>query len=1064
MDQDRWKTVNHVFHAALEVSSSERHEFVLSASNGDLELQSEVELLLKADQEAGSYLESPLLAEDLFSNSNPPLNPGDILCGRFRILRSVGEGGMGHVFEAYDSELAVHLALKVIRPEIASNPEALTRFRQEVRLARRITHPNVCRTFDLERDTRAVDATTDAKQEVVFLTMEFLEGETLDSRIKRTGSLPLHEALHVARQIADALTAAHAIGIVHRDMKPANIMLVPAESSGSYAFRAVITDFGLARVDSVLSDGNHSAHSHTGRPIGTIAYMAPEQLEGSAVSAATDNYAFGLILFEMVTGTRAFPSGNFLGGIAKRLSGPPPSPEAIVPNLPAPWCRAIEGCLRLKPADRFKSASDLIAVLEGSRTIPPRIVRPALFQRLTLAYLPTRRRFIALFGILFVLVALFFGGYRLYQSRADSKVDPGGLVYLTRVKNLTGERSLENLTELVQAGLDQSAQINLLDQSRVGDTLQLMTKAPDTAIDPPIAREIAMRTGAVRVVFATVTGSAGNYQLNIDIQQPDGGSPSRYRDHWSKSFNWTTTGSTALTTAIPSALLSAIRNASNWIRHEAGESVNDIARLDVPPEDVTTRSWTALSDYSQAERLARDNQSEGATVLLENAVREDRHFALAYGRLGDILLSLHRDTEGYRSYDIALATAQQDRLTRKEEDRIRGMRAVDTADYQLAIDAFRDFSVNYKNDYLGWVYPTVPLRMLERDQEAIANLRRAIALDPNRAFAPFALSQELMLTGNFEEVPHWISELNEHGYPEVASEIQVMLLLTNHKYEDAAATLHFSNGSKGQDESSSNLRKRARLAAERGNFHDAIDLLNRGLTIENSRSGSEQRAAILIDRAYLGYKLSDFRNCIEDVRTGIALSSSPEILLSAGAVLGNAFAVAPSEFTSKIRQVLEEIYKRMPIEDYGTVSVVLKLRTHGEVLLARGDRQAAVELFRNASRKDAPANSREYLGRGLMALAARERDPEIRKTMLSEAAGAFSVIAHRPALVWCNWLGFPPGFSGDLLESYVEVSSLLRRSDASTSHARDELAILRPGSPVLHQSPAVQPTTIPTKN
>src|ERR1039458_1345079 len=113
MDQDRWKTVNHIFHAALEVSSSERQAFVRSASNGDPELQAEVEVLLRADQEAGSYLESPLLPGGLFSNSDPLLNLGDVLCGRFRILHAVGEGGMGHVFEAYDSELTVHVALKI---------------------------------------------------------------------------------------------------------------------------------------------------------------------------------------------------------------------------------------------------------------------------------------------------------------------------------------------------------------------------------------------------------------------------------------------------------------------------------------------------------------------------------------------------------------------------------------------------------------------------------------------------------------------------------------------------------------------------------------------------------------------------------------------------------------------------------------------------------------------------------------------------------------------------------------------------------------------------------------
>jgi len=279
MDQDRWKRVNQIFHAALEVSSNDRARFVLTASNGDTDLQAEVELLLNADQNAGSYLESPLVDGESPSSSNSPVSPGDVLCGRFRILRAIGEGGMGHVFEALDNELAVHVALKVIRPEIASSPEVLARFRQEVRLARQITHPNVCRTFDLERDTRIIDSARGTKQEIVFLTMEFLEGETLATKVKRDGPISLDEALEISRQIADALHAAHLLGIIHRDMKPANVVLVPTGSPIPLGIRAVVTDFGLARLDPVLSGGHLSALGHTSRPIGTIAYMAPEQLE-----------------------------------------------------------------------------------------------------------------------------------------------------------------------------------------------------------------------------------------------------------------------------------------------------------------------------------------------------------------------------------------------------------------------------------------------------------------------------------------------------------------------------------------------------------------------------------------------------------------------------------------------------------------------------------------------------------------------------------------------------------------------------------------------------------------
>src|SRR5205807_2406617 len=275
---------------------------------------------------------------------------------------------------------------------------------------------------------------------------------------------------------------------------------------------------------------------------------------------------------------------------------------------------------------------------------------------------------------------------------------------------------------------------------RVGDILQQMKKAPAITIDAPTARQIAMRAGAVRVIFVTVEGSDGNYSLDVDIQQPDPVSPDRYREHWTRSFAWHGSATTDSRGPIPTGLLTAIRNASDWIRHEAGESGNDIARLNLPPAG-TTSSWAALEDYAEGERLIAANQRENAVVVLQHAVENDQDFALAWGRMGDILLSLNRDEEGYKAYGKALDAGQKSRLTRKEEDRIRGMRAVDTADYQLAVDAFHDYTVYYPNDYIGWIYPMRPLRMLGRDEEAIANLRRAIVLDSTGAFANYGLAQ-----------------------------------------------------------------------------------------------------------------------------------------------------------------------------------------------------------------------------------------------------------------------------------------------------------------------------------
>jgi serine/threonine protein kinase/tetratricopeptide (TPR) repeat protein len=1041
MDQDRWKTVNHIFHAALEVSPSERHAFVHSASNGDPELQAEVEILLKADQDAGSYLETPLLPGELFSSSAPPVSPGDVLCGRFQILRAVGEGGMGHVFEAYDSELAVHVALKIIRPEIASNPETLDRFRQEVRLARQITHPNVCRTFDIERETRVVDPASGTKKELVFLTMEFLQGETLHSRVKRFGPLPLEEALQIASQVADALFAAHSLGIVHRDMKPANIMLVPVETAPDSSFRAVITDFGLARLDTALPQGNHSPLSYSGRPIGTLAYMAPEQLEGTAVSAATDIYAFGLILFEMVTGTRAFPTDNFLSGIARRLSGSPPSPSAIVPDLPASWCRVIEGCLRLNPAVRFQSATDAIAVLEGRRANLPRAIKPTFLQRLALTSRSSRTRLLALSGVLCAAVALFFGGYRLYQSREDSKVNPGALVYLTQVQNQTGNRELDDLTPLLRASLGQSARINLLDQGHVGDIVQQMTKAPDAPIDMVTAREIAMRAGAVRVIFATVTGSGGNYQLKIDLQQPDS-KPTRYRDHWYGTFPWKT-GSQTSSTAIPPELLHAFRDTGDWIREKVGESSADIARLDIPPGDVTTKSWEALSEFNQAETFVNARQQENAVEALRNAVKIDPQFALAYARLGDVLDSIARDAEGYQAYRKALEVGLEERLTRRERDRIRGMIALDTEDEASAEAAFRDYATYYEYDYAGWFYRAYPLMMLGRTPEAIETLRKAFSVDPNRVSAPAHLARYELLENDLNEAWKWQKWMGAHGFQDDASFVAGQIELTEKHYDAAEQSFRTLLGSSDPYYQSLGQSLLARVYSERGRQSDAMSALDAGIDLDTSHGFLSLKAANLIDRAYLWCSALQLKKGMDDVESALALRPGLSSLLSSSGVLGHCEAESGGMNNPAIAHALANLRRNVQKPDESLLSQDVAFRVEGELQLALGHWKEGIREFEKADVVEPPADSRAYLARAYE-MASKVDPDHVEATRYKEKAFAiYGKLSTQAALTWDRMLVMSPGAYSDDLESFLHIAMELKATNATVKTAQDQYESLR---------------------
>ena len=1051
MDQQRWKKIRTIFNAALEIPAGERNRFVRNASDGDPELESELLRLLLADERAGSYLESPRVPEDFLGEplSYPPsIQVGDVLCQRFRIDRLIGSGGMGHVFEAWDTVLRVRIGLKTIRPEIADHPASLARFRQEVLTARSLSHPNICRTFDLERETRVLDPIRGLEQAIVFLTMEFLEGETLADRISRTGALNEDEAFAVARQIAAALACAHEHGIVHGDIKPANVMLVRRSGATSdptlvpvMDLRVVITDFGLARVDPLFKSREFSTATRSMLPGGTLAYMAPEQLEGSALSSATDIYAFGLVLFETITGQRAFPSDNLLAGIAQRLAGPPPSPDAIVPSLSSSWVRTIEGCLRTIPEERLMSVADVVATLEGKRVALPPAGR-RLSQRLATLTRPLRR-LAAPAKFLAITLALFIFGLRLYQSRLESKVAPGALIYVPGVKNETGKQPFDRLTELVQSELAQSKQINLLSQGREGDILQQMKLNPANSVNEATAREIAMRSGAVRVIFITVRGSNGNYGLDIDIQQPDPSSPQRYREHWPRTFTWRSSGAVNFHERIPEGLLSVIRDASEWIRREAGESSNDIARLNVPPEGVTTGSWAALEDYAEGERLIRAEQRENAVTMFRHAIEIDPDFALAWGRLGDVLLSLHRDEEGYKAYDQALDAGQRSRLMRKEEDRIRGMRAVDTADYQTAVEAFRDYTVNYPADYIGWIYPMRPLRMLGRDAEAASNLRRALELDPSGVFANVGLAEELILQGQTVEARDWTAAHLKSEHPELAYRIETVLYLIDGQYDQAARSAANSQAVAGPDVRSYGYKIQASLAADRGDYRQAIKYLDSGLK-EDAQENRADRSWKLLDRAYLETRISEFDNCLRDVHDALDASTSPWTIATADTVLGSAYLASPPGYHEAILRELARMDRMLGApEGHSAIFEFAKLRTQGEILLAEGKPGAAVDTFTRAELKDAPVESREYLGRALWAQAASEKNPAGAAGLRQQALKAYSATALKPALTWCSAGDYLPGFYGDQLQSYVRIAEALGNQAPQFWTAKEKLANLR---------------------
>ena len=284
------------------------------------------------------------------------LRVGDVLAGRFRIDAMIGIGGMGVVYRAHDLSLDIHVALKLLRPDLARRPEAFGNFRQELLLARQVSSPHVVRIHDIaEHEGRW------------FISMDFIAGESLEHRLDRVRKLAPGQATAIVRGLLEGLDAAHLRGVVHRDLKPANVLL----GDGDHAY---ITDFGVARILGA------TGMTQTGMIVGTPEYLSPEQARGAPIDARSDLYAVGLILYEMLAGELPFSGGTPAEAVVQRLLRPPPSLAKARPDLPG-WLHAFcERLLKVNPAHRFASARDALRALEARR-----VPRPPLDRRVLLS-------------------------------------------------------------------------------------------------------------------------------------------------------------------------------------------------------------------------------------------------------------------------------------------------------------------------------------------------------------------------------------------------------------------------------------------------------------------------------------------------------------------------------------------------------------------------------------------------------------------------------------------------------------------------------------------------------
>ena len=362
MDEEQRARVDSLLEEALSRTDLERDAFLAEVLGEDQEVGREVSSLLRCHEQAGPFLETPIRGFSGVGTDVSVFARGEVVSDRFRIVELRDRGGMGEVYEAFDLELGERVALKTIRSELAWDESVVERFRREALLARRVTHRNVCRIHDVFHVRR------EESEDVLFLTMEYLEGENLASYRSRQGPIDWREAIPILSQILSGLEAACSVGVLHRDLKAENVMLVP-EAEGT---RAVVTDFGLA----ALADGESSGRGPEWRAssrssLGTPAYMSPEQLDGSPVDHRSDIYAVGVIAYEMLSGEFPYPIVSGTGTLRQRFGSKPRGLREFQRRIPREFERSILQSLEVKPSARPAGASELRRKLQAIPTEVP---------------------------------------------------------------------------------------------------------------------------------------------------------------------------------------------------------------------------------------------------------------------------------------------------------------------------------------------------------------------------------------------------------------------------------------------------------------------------------------------------------------------------------------------------------------------------------------------------------------------------------------------------------------------------------------------------------------------